>query len=202
VSKYPSVHAEALAYLEGRASAHSAPDVTDAKVTEYGGTVFRSRLEAGWAATFDRYGIRWEYEAEHAALPSGAHYLPDFRLPELATVIEAKGPHMQRLDKTREYAREVHPEVIVLIGYPPVRRTLSPFLWEGYMQWGDALGYPALFTECLSCGAFQWCRPRFSMRCRRCRELFTGHFAACGEMRFDNWKEEPYTPPFQTGSAT
>ena len=31
-------------------------------ITEYGGTTFRSQLEARWAARFDRRGIAWEYE--------------------------------------------------------------------------------------------------------------------------------------------
>jgi hypothetical protein len=168
--------------------------------TEYAGTRFRSRLEAGWAITLDRYGIRWEYEPELVTLPSGAGYLPDFRLPQLATVIEAKGPHGQRLEKTREYA-QASPGVIVIIGYPPQRRTLSPFRWEGYMQWGDALGCNALLTECLECHAYQWCRPRFSMTCRNCGKRFTGHFAGSGEMRFDDWKEDPYVPPFEKGGT-
>jgi hypothetical protein len=188
-------HAAIVAHLEA-----GPRKVTDSIPTDYAGTHFRSRLEAGWATTLDRYGIRWEYEQELAELPSGVKYLPDFRLPELATVIEVKGPHMQRLDKTREYAKENHPETIVLIGYPPMHRKLSLFTWESYMQWGGALGYPALLTECLSCCAYQWCIPRFSMRCRKCREKFTGHFAANGEMRFDNWKEQPYEDPFRKGT--
>ena len=196
-----SLYAEMRAHLENP----PARDVMDGIPTAYSGEVFRSRLEAGWALTLDRYGIKWEYEPDSpdgVLLPSGARYLPDFRLPELATVIEVKGPHMQRIEKVHEYAKENHPATIVLIGYPPQRRTLSPTLWEGFMQWGDALGYTALFTECLNCLAYQWCRPRFSMRCRKCGERFTGHFAGCGEMRSDDWKEQPYEPPtFRKGIA-
>ncbi len=47
--------------------------------TNYGGCRFRSRLEARWAVFFDALGLRWEYEPEAYALPSG-NYLPDFRL--------------------------------------------------------------------------------------------------------------------------
>lgn len=43
--------------------------------TEYSGVVFRSRLEARWAAFFDMCGWRWEYE------PPELHwYIPDFAL--------------------------------------------------------------------------------------------------------------------------
>ena len=44
-------------------------------ITEYGGTTFRSQLEARWAAYFDRRGITWEYEP---ARFDG--WTPDFRL--------------------------------------------------------------------------------------------------------------------------
>ena len=50
------------------------PEQTPA-VTEYGGTTFRSQLEARWAAHFDRRGIAWEYEP---ARFDG--WMPDFRL--------------------------------------------------------------------------------------------------------------------------
>ena len=51
-----------------------APAQTPA-ITEYGGTIFRSQLEARWAAHFDRRGIPWEYEP---ARFDG--WTPDFRL--------------------------------------------------------------------------------------------------------------------------
>lgn len=173
--------------------------------TMYAGTNFRSRLEASWASTLDGYGIGWEYEPETVTLPSGAKYLPDFRLPELSTVIEAKGPHMQRLDKVREYASEMAPGVLVLIGYPPQYRRLAH--WGGgssLMQWGSPLAVTTAFTLCMTCHASQWCAPRYSMCCRRCGERFAGHFAGCGEMRFEQWQEDTSLPPeleFMRGAA-
>ena len=50
------------------------PEQTPA-ITEYGGTTFRSQLEARWAAYFDRHGIAWVYEP---AQFDG--WTPDFRL--------------------------------------------------------------------------------------------------------------------------
>ena len=44
-------------------------------ITKYGGTVFRSQLEARWAVYFDRRSIAWEYEP---ARFDG--WTPDFRL--------------------------------------------------------------------------------------------------------------------------
>ncbi len=46
--------------------------------TSYKGYRFRSRLEARWAVFFDSLGVKWEYELEGYALPSGRKYLPDF----------------------------------------------------------------------------------------------------------------------------
>lgn len=53
--------------------------------TDYGGTRFRSRLEARWAALFDRAGWRWSYEPNDFD-----GYIPDFvlhfRVPLLVEV--------------------------------------------------------------------------------------------------------------------
>ena len=48
--------------------------------TEYGGFLFRSRLEARWAVFFDTCGVDWEYEPEGYDLGNGLMYLPDFLL--------------------------------------------------------------------------------------------------------------------------
>ena len=49
--------------------------------TEYGGVLFRSRLEARWAIFFDRFGFKWEYEPEGFVGVGGTKYLPDFYIP-------------------------------------------------------------------------------------------------------------------------
>ena len=186
-----SLHDQMRDYLE--AGTKAAEDKVQGIATSYAGTMFRSRLEAGWASTLDGYGIRWEYEPELVTLGSGARYLPDFRLPELATVIEVKGPHMQRLDKTAEYAREMAPGVLVLIGYPPQFRRLVEWAGTPLMQWGSPLAVMTAFTTCTACGAYQWCAPRYSMDCRNCGRRLDGHFAGCGEMRFEQWQDEGET---------
>jgi hypothetical protein len=47
--------------------------------TQYGGVLFRSRLEARWAVFFDSCGWDWAYEQEGYTI-DGVNYLPDFRL--------------------------------------------------------------------------------------------------------------------------
>ena len=70
---------EETAVLLHRWAASVAPDTLAPEetpvITEYGGTTFRSQLEARWAAYFDRRGIAWEYEP---ARFDG--WTPDFRL--------------------------------------------------------------------------------------------------------------------------
>ena len=48
--------------------------------TFYKGYRFRSRLEARWAVFFDALGVEYEYEPQGFVLPSGKHYLPDFKI--------------------------------------------------------------------------------------------------------------------------
>jgi hypothetical protein len=56
-----------------------------AKPTVYAGIEFRSRLEARWAAFFDRIGHRWTYEPL-----DGDGYIPDFLDHTLSALVEVK----------------------------------------------------------------------------------------------------------------
>lgn len=108
----------------------------EAKPTVHGGITFRSALEASWARTLDSLGVRWEYEPEMIALPSGENYLPDFRLPEIGAWLEVKGDNIPRIEKARELGRtlacDCNPKFtcdcrwrggwIVIVGHPPRHR--------------------------------------------------------------------------------
>ena len=48
--------------------------------TEYNGYMFRSRLEARWAVSFDALGVKYEYEPECFDVGHGYRYLPDFKV--------------------------------------------------------------------------------------------------------------------------
>ncbi|MEE4419589.1 hypothetical protein [Streptomyces bugieae] len=128
-----------------------AGDMTvEALPTVYRGTTFRSALEASWAATLDSLGITWEYEPETVTLPSGAKYLPDFRLPDIGVWLEVKGPGVPRVEKAIEFGQVLAcdcPSIrgitrcscrwpggeLVLIGHPPV--PFSPWADESYDHW-------------------------------------------------------------------
>lgn len=79
----------------------------EALPTVYRSTTFRSALEASWAATLDSLAIVWEYEPQMVTLPSGAHYLPDFRLPEIGVWLEVKGPSVPRVEKAIEFGQSL-----------------------------------------------------------------------------------------------
>lgn len=67
--------------------------------TAYRGIRFASTLEADWAATFDFYGWKWQYEPVGVKLDDGQWYRPDFYLPTQRVWAEVKGPHNERIDK-------------------------------------------------------------------------------------------------------
>lgn len=138
----------------------------DAVPTTYGDITFRSRLEADWARTLDLNKIAWEYEPETFTLPSGATYLPDFRLPALNTWIEVKGPNVPRIEKTHEFARTRND--LVLIGYEPLRDDGPRRTRHGYANWAAAYGPSAYFTACVSCGQRQWIPISRRLPCRAC----------------------------------
>ena len=118
----------------------------EALPTVYRGTTFRSALEASWAATLDSLGVAWEYEPETITLPSGARYIPDFRLPAIGAWLEVKGTGVPRVEKAYEFGDSLTcncPRIrgirrcscrwpggeLVLIGKPP--RPLDPWS-DGY----------------------------------------------------------------------
>lgn len=60
-----------------------------AKDTEYGGILYRSRLEADWAEFFDQHSLKHKYEYQRIDLGTD-RYTPDFWLPEFGVWVEIK----------------------------------------------------------------------------------------------------------------
>lgn len=157
----------------------STPSI-EAVPTPYGRTVFRSRLEADWARTLDINGIAWEYEPETITLFSGVDYLPDFRLPDLGTWIEVKGPGVPRVEKAYELARNraCHCTAgcscrwaggeLVLIGRESLRDDGPRRTRHGYTNWETAHGVNAHFATCPMCRRNQWIRLGRRPACRAC----------------------------------
>lgn len=72
----------------------------------YEGVHFRSTLEADWAATLDRYNIKWIYEPEAYRI-NNINYLPDFFMPEIRVWAEVKGPLNERIEKAVEFQKAI-----------------------------------------------------------------------------------------------
>jgi hypothetical protein len=170
--------------------------------TVYGGTTFRSRLEADWAATLNANNIQWAYEPETITLPSGTVYIPDFWLPELGTWIEVKGPGIPRVEKTIELAetRACHCDgdctcqwpggELVILGRqsltadPTTPGRRPPY---GYANWETPHGRSAYCVTCLACMRTQWITLLRPWRCRACKrsvEKQPAYRAVDRELRF------------------
>lgn len=172
--------------------------------TVYRGTTFRSALEASWAATLDSLAIAWEYEPKTITLPSGARYLPDFRLPEIGVWLEVKGDGVPRVEKAFEFGESLRcdcPRIrgilhcscrwpggeLVLIGHPP--RPFFPDFSDEYdhrSPWAKVIaarnhgGFPRWTSTRGTrvwlgyCPACQQATWFDSPRCRACRRQLAG----------------------------
>jgi hypothetical protein len=112
--------------------------------TRYASVLFRSRLEARWAAFFDKLGEKWEYEPEGFDL-DGQWYLPDFWLPtfgiewgngrtEMGLYWEVK-PTLDHIDKSRiKRFAELSEKTCIVSAGPPWDCDLIEFLPRPYID--------------------------------------------------------------------
>lgn len=92
-----------------------------AKMTEYKGIYFRSRLEARWCEFFEYLGVRFEYEPETHATSIGG-YIPDFYFKSLKTWVEIKGkpPTKDEITKLEDVCIKTNRFGLIISGYPEV----------------------------------------------------------------------------------
>ena len=149
--------------------------------TEYAGHVFRSRLEARWAAFFDICGWRWEYE------PCDCEgWVPDFNLIGARTVIPVEVKPINWRGDVGQMVRDatVRPdlekvrrsrgaEVLILGAYPASWRvcpvSLAPALGlikEGDPEWEGRLFDAAALRPGRNGGELDFCGARGSTELR------------------------------------
>lgn len=89
-----------------------------AQDTEYGGILYRSRLEARWAQFFDSAEVRHKYELTKIDLGIDK-YTPDFWLPDFSLWVEIK-PFRQYRPHSKCYrlAIETRHPVLLIQGNP------------------------------------------------------------------------------------
>jgi hypothetical protein len=122
--------------------------------TEYAGCRFRSRLEARWAVFFDALKLRWEYEPDAYAPPSG-NYLPDFRLHLASGPVwfEVKAPNAPHGDpRWHELAMLTDTKVCIAFGMPRLAGKDTDFCEHIEVQFdGGGVDYGYQFCVC-QCG--------------------------------------------------
>lgn len=149
----------------------------------YSGVKFRSTLEADWAATLDSLDIVWQYEPSGITLPSGVRYRPDFFLPEIATWLEVKGPHNERITKAEQLQEAVrhHPNCdcnspsgdeddpgtcydpyqLVVVGLASVRSCADWYVIGSEKR-------ESVINRCALCRKWYWCDSILGWGCRSC----------------------------------
>jgi hypothetical protein len=158
---------------------------THAIETQYAGHVFRSRLEARWAAAFDLAGWSWTYEPIDCDF-----YVPDYTLHGEREVLAEVRP-ATTYDELLEHAERVE-------------RGLSEGCWRGdYLVVGARVGWersdhcfpglgvlgeygdagwdaaPALWHRCTACGALAFHHEDGSWMSRPCGCYDGAAFLGC-----------------------
>lgn len=92
--------------------------------SQYAYTMFRSRLEARWAAYFDLLKLPWQYEPEGYELPQG-NYCPDFVCSQNHSFFVEVKPNEAELERAKDkllhLALLTHRCVVAVVGPPSVR---------------------------------------------------------------------------------
>lgn len=98
-------------------------------VTRYGDGLFRSRLEARWAAFFDLAGVQWEYEPDKEY---GKGWWPDFRLADVEildkrreVLVEVKPAAFDPIMIDPQFNKAIGPDWVLLLGLGPSRGFLG-----------------------------------------------------------------------------
>lgn len=142
--------------------------------TWYRGTLFRSTLEADWAATFDQLNWAWAYEPVAVRMTLDGEtvdYRPDFWLPTSRTWAEVKGPHNERLDKALMLAESFRTEVIPDDEWETMRThmvILRPPASGEFCTWENThSSVDMVVVLCPECGEHGWMDFSGPWRCPR-----------------------------------
>lgn len=160
--------------------------------TRYAGCLFRSRLEARWAAMFDQLGWHWTYEP----IDTG-QYIPDFLIhgdwPMLVEIkpVATHSEYAATADEVENRLGTAWRGDAVVLGVDPVPHLTTN--WDspsaGYLgehiQWADNDTSPSapyrdwnlgIWTICGKCGAFAIHHYIQSYACRPCGHWDGDHY--------------------------
>ena len=108
--------------------------------------------------SFDKAGIKYEYEPEGFDLGELGNYLPDFYLPQVDMYAEVKGKSftIDELDKAQELANQSSKTVLLLTGSPSRNNYWG--VKAGGLCWERKIGHKTFLTcdyEIFE-GSFYW----------------------------------------------
>lgn len=134
--------------------------------TMYNGTLFRSRLEARWAAMFD--ALKWPWEYEPIDLD---YYIPDFIL-----LFEASHVAVEVKPETEIANLRKHAMAAVQAGWRKEVLALGATLFEGDkvgicaepIGGGEYITGPARLFYCIDCGTESFLNDDHGWHCRSC----------------------------------
>ena len=154
--------------------------------TTYAGVDFRSRLEARWAAFFDRIGWTWTYEPF-----DGDYYIPDFLIDGDRPMLVEVRPAVTRSEYEQQIETIKVPEWkgdVLILGASPFPKFTSWCTPAGLLgEWDACYGSKASndgggtswalaeWHDCLYCGAVAVTHEEQSFACRPC-----GHYDGDG----------------------
>jgi len=118
--------------------------------TVFNGTVFRSRLEARWAAVFSALGVEWVYEPEGYE-HDGQVYLPDFCLIPWNVFVAIK----PKVDESKEYRRELWWQAEMSANGIPMWIIAGSPTPNGYRAFGSD-GIEIRLMDCRKCGGVSY----------------------------------------------
>lgn len=119
--------------------------------THYENTIFRSRLEARWAAFFDLVGWRWTYEPF-----DGSGYIPDFLIHGLSPlVVEIKpaSKYEEYLSALGSMSIPDSTDTKLCLGIDPIFLEKEMEIMAGLCSWSGPTASPADWIRCRKCGS-------------------------------------------------
>lgn len=119
--------------------------------TEYGSTMFRSRLEARWAAFADLAGWQWVYEPF-----DGKGYLPDFAFTVAGRPLLVEVKPVATIEESRKHLPKIINGIgglwnhdLVIAGVDPFHCLYVDFI-NGPEDWHSC---QAVYSQCIRCNS-------------------------------------------------
>ncbi len=152
-----------------------------ARKTNYGGVLFRSRIEARWAVFLDSLGVEYDYEPFYEEVGNDYvyyNYMPDFYLPKQEKFIEVKPgkPTVVEERKAAFWCKDIQDIVILFNLNPPTDKLENGWLYH----------FPSIKKVPMVMENYWW------GECRKCGHIDISEYAyvtSCGCYNIDYYNK-------------